>query len=451
MRYLLPVLFLFFLGCASSKKAEDVEPAPRWVNNRPVMEGYYIGIGSARKVGMKQEYVAEARQNALQDMASQISARVSATSVLHTIENEYGVSESYSERVEIESEDYLEGFEPVDFYESGNQYWVYFKIREDVYRKNKLRKRDEALTTALSKYRSGKREAEASRPMEAITFCLQGMEALKPFLGKDLTLHVHSSEETIDVGNELLGLLKKIVSGLELTAIDKQVEVKRGSSLSNPLEFKVTYKDQPVPGVPIHLNYSGGFLKSGHDRTDEEGMVSVDPGRITSGKNKERLEARIDHESITADAVSDVFIRSIVKNMPPATASKDVNILSPVLAVRVFSEGEHPGYDKNIREICGRKANKYHLNTMGGDETPDYSLDIDYRFEPGESAGGLTASYLVSELRFTDEHGNVIAREDIDDIKGVGYTSSDAREQAFETFTRRLERRYVERMLEERF
>ena len=101
MRYLLPVLFLFFLGCASSKKAEDVEPAPRWVNNRPVMEGYYIGIGSARKVGMKQEYVAEARQNALQDMASQISARVSATSVLHTIENEYGVSESYSERVEI--------------------------------------------------------------------------------------------------------------------------------------------------------------------------------------------------------------------------------------------------------------------------------------------------------------------------------------------------------------
>jgi hypothetical protein len=277
------------------------------------------------------------------------------------------------------------------------------------------------------------------------------MEALKPFLGKDLTLHIHSSEETIDVGNELLALLKKVISGLELIAIDKQVEVKRGSSLSEQLEFKVTYKDQVVPGVPIHLNYSGGFLKSGNGQTDEEGMVSVNPGRITSGKNRERVEARIDHESITANAVSDVFIRSIVNNMPPAIAATDVNILSPVLAVRVSSEGEHPGYDKNIREICSRKANSYHLNTMGGDETPDYSLDIDYRFEPGESAGGLTASYLVSELRFTDEQGNLIAREDIEGIKGVGYTSSDAREQAFETFTRRLERRYVERMLDKRF
>jgi len=451
MRYFLPVLFLFLLGCAASKKAEDVKPPPRWVKNRPVMEGYYIGIGSARKVGMKQEYVAEARQNALQDMASQISARVSATSVLHTIENEYGVSESYSERVEIESENYLEGFEPVDYYESDNQYWVYYKIREDVYRKNKLRKRDEALTAALSKYRSGKRKAEASRPIEAIKFCLQGMEALKAFLGKDLTVHVHSTEETIDVGNELLDLLTKVVSRLEFTATDRQVEVKRGSSLSNPLEFKVTYKDQTVPGVPIHLNYSGGFLKSGHDRTDEEGTVSVNPGRITSGKNRERVEARIDHESLAADAVSDVFIRSIVKNMPPATAGIDINVLSPVLAVRVSSEGEHPGYDKNIREICSRKANRYHLNTIDNDETPDYSLDIDYRFEPGESAGGLTASYLASEIRFTDEHGNVIAREDIEDIKGVGYSSSDAREQAFETFTSRLERRYIDRMLEERF
>ena len=451
MRYLLPVLFLFLLGCAASKKAEDVEPAPRWVKNRPVMEGYYIGIGSARKVGMKQEYVAEARQNALQDMASQISARVSVTSVLHTIENEYGVSESYSERVEIESEDYLEGFEPVDYYESENLYWVYYKIREDVYRKNKLRKRDEALTTALSKYRSGRREAEAGRPMEAITFCLQGMEALKAFLGKDLTVHVHSTEETIDVGNELLGLLKKVISGLELTATNKRVEVKRGSNLSEQLEFRVTYKDQPVAGVPIHLNYSGGFLKSGHDQTDEEGMVSVSPGRIISGKNRERLEARIDHESIAAGAVSDVFIRSIVKNMPPATAGIDVNILSPVFAVRVSSEGEHPDYDKNIREICTRKANKYHLDIIDNDETPDYSLDIDYRFEPGESAGGLTAAYLVSDIRFTNEHGDVIAREDIEGIKGVGYTPSDAREQAFETFTRRLERRYIDRMLEERF
>src|SRR6056297_2528084 len=136
MKYLLPLLFLFLLGCAASKKAEDVNPAPGWVKNRPVVEGHYIGIGSARKVGMKHEYVAEARRNALQDMASQISSRVSATSVLHTIEDAYGVSESFSERIEIESDSYLEGFEPVGYYESADQFWVYYRISQEEYTRN---------------------------------------------------------------------------------------------------------------------------------------------------------------------------------------------------------------------------------------------------------------------------------------------------------------------------
>ncbi|MEF8811159.1 MAG: LPP20 family lipoprotein, partial [Bacteroidales bacterium] len=314
MRYLLPVFFLFLLGCAASEKAEDVEPVPGWIKNRPVMEGYHIGIGSARMVGMKQEYVAEARKNALQDMASQISAHVSSTSVLNTIENAYGVSESYSERVEIESDNYLEGFEPVDYYESENQHWVYYRIKEEVYRKNKLRKRDEALTAALSKYRSGRREAEASHPIEAITHCLQGMEALKGFLGKDLTLH--SQEETIDVGNELLALLKKVISRMDITPVDKEVEVKRGSKLANPLEFRIIYNDKAVEGVPVALNYSGGYLKTSHRQSDERGHISVGLGSVISGRSRENFEAVIDHETIAAGAVSDVFIRSILKNIP---------------------------------------------------------------------------------------------------------------------------------------
>ncbi len=449
MRYLLPVFFLFLLGCAASEKAEDVEPAPRWVKNRPVMEGYHIGIGSARKVGMKQEYVAEARKNALQDMASQISAHVSSTSVLNTIENAYGVSESYSERIEIESEDYLEGFEPVDYYESGDQYWVYYRIKEDVYRKNKLRKRDKALTSALSKYKSGRREAEASHPIKSITQCLQGMEALKGFLGKDLTLH--TQEETINVGNELLALLKKVISRMDITPADKEVEVKRGSKLANPLEFRIIYNEKPVEGVPVSLNYSGGYLKSSHRHSDERGHISVGLGSVISGRSRENFEAVIDHETIAAGAVSDVFIRSILKNIPPQTATTDIHILSPVFAAQVYSKGELPEFDKKIHKLCRRKAEQYLLIPAGRDKSHDYSLHIRYRFEPGESAGGLTSAYLLSEIRFKNKQGELIAREDNQNIKGVGSTSAKARKKAFETFTRRLERRYIDRMLEERF
>lgn len=449
MRYLRPFLFLFLMGCAASEKAEDVNPAPAWVNNRPLVEGHYIGIGSARKVGMKHEYVAQARKNALQDMASQISSRVSTTSVLHTIEDDYGVSESYSERIEIESNSYLTGFKPVDYYESQGQYWVYYRISKNAYRENEIERREKALASALTKYRSARSEDESGRPMEAIASCLKGLEELKGFLGKDLS--VQAREDTMDVGRELLDMLRDVVSGLSLSAMTRQVEVKRGSSLPNPLEFRVTYKGQPVSGVPVTLNYSGGYLKYSLKQTDERGVVPVQPGRVTSGRSREALEAAVDHESIAVEAVSDVFIRSILKKIPSAKATSDIHILSPLLAVQISSEEDMPDYDGKIRGLCHRKAEEYQLVPAGPDQAHDYALHIRYRFKPGESAGSLTSAYLVSEMRLTGKDGNLIARTEIREIKGVGHAITEAREKAFQSFITRLTRRSVDQLLDERF
>jgi len=458
MRYLLPLVLLFLFGCAASEKAEDVNPAPHWVKNRPVVEGHYIGIGSARKVGMKHEYVAEARKNALQDMASQIASRVSSTSVLNTIENSYGVSESYSERIEIESDSYLEGFEPVDYYQSRGQYWIYYRISKQEYRRNEMERREKALESALSKYRSARDEAASRRPMEAIAFSLEGLEKLKGFLGKNLK--VETKQDSMDVGGELLGLLREITSALSLSPVEKQVEVKRGSSLSHPLKFRVTYKGQPVSDVPVTLDYSGGYLKSSLKKTDEKGMVSVAPGRLTSGRKREKMEAAIDHESIAVEAVSDVFIRSILKNIEPAGAASHIRIQAPVIAVEVSSPKDMPGYDDKVRGLCRRKAGQYHLVPTDGEIADqdydrgrgrDYSLHITYSFQPGESAGSLTSVYLGSELRLTDSKGKLVARNEISDIKGVGHTVKEAREKAFQSFLTRLKGRSLDRLLDERF
>ena len=440
MRYLLPFLLVFFLGCASSKKAENVNPAPGWVKNRPVMEGHYIGIGSARKVGMQHEYVAEARKNALQDMASQISSRVSATSVLQTIENDYGVSESFSERIEIESNSYLAGFEPVDYYESPNQYWVYYRIGKDEYRKNEIRRRNEAIGEAKEKYQSARDAISDHQPVRAIVACLQGLEALQGFLDEDL-----------EVGRELLSLLEEVVSGLSVSALDGSVQVKRGSSLEAPLKFQIHYKDSPVAGIPVVLNYSGGYLKSGLQKTSEKGMVAVDPGEVTSGRSHATVEAAIDHESLAVDAVSHLFTRSILKNIPPAQATSTIDILSPVLMVHVSSPKDLPDYDKKVRELCHRKAEEYRLLPAKPGKAHDYKLEVRYRFRPGESAGRLTSLYLTSRLSLTGPGGQTIARADIRDIKGVGHSISEARQEAFQTFLTRLSRRSLNQLLEERF
>jgi len=435
-----PLLFLFLLGCSTGKKAEEVNPAPGWVTNRPVVEGHYIGIGSARKVGMQQEYVAEARKNALHDMAAQISARVSSTSVLHTIEDAYGVSESFSERIEIESDSYLTGFKPVDYYESSDQYWVYYRISRDEYQRNETHRREEALGLARAKYQSARDEASAHRPVEAIGSCLQGLDALKGFLGEDLK-----------VGRELLSLLEEVVSGLAVTAMDEVVEVKRGSRLPRPLTFRVTYQGRPVPGVPVALHYTGGYLPSGLQETNEKGRVSTDPGQVTSGRSSASVEASLDHASMAANAVSDLFTRSILKNIPSAGASSMIEILSPLLRVQISSDGAMPDGEKRVRDLCRRKAEDYRLNPAGPEQDPDYSLHIRYRFEKGESAGSLTSVYLASELSLKDHNGQTIARSDSRAIKGVGHTTGEARQEAFQSFLTRLTRRSLDQLLQERF
>jgi hypothetical protein len=440
MKKLLPFLFLFLLGCASSKKAENVDPAPGWVNNRPVMEGYYIGIGSARKVGMQHEYVAEARKNALQDMASQISSRVSTTSVLQTIENDYGVSESFSERIEIESDSYLAGFEPVDFYETPDQYWVYYRISKNQYRQNEIRRREEAIGSAKERYQSAREAIGAHHPVKAIVACLQGLEALKGFLDEDL-----------EVGRDLLDLLKEVVSNLSVSALDESVKVKRGSSLETPLRFRINYKDRPVPGIPVVLNYSGGYLKAGHQKTNEKGIITVNPGEVTSGKSSERLEAAVDHESLAVEAVSDLFTRSILKNIPRANVAANIDILSPLLAVQISSDEDLAGYDAKIREQCHRKAEEYRLLPAEPDKSHDYMLEVRYSFSPGESAGRLTSVYLASELHLSDSTNQTIARANIRDIKGVGHSTPEARSEAFQAFLTRLNRRSLDQILDERF
>ncbi|MBM3436901.1 MAG: hypothetical protein FJY07_11875, partial [Bacteroidetes bacterium] len=148
--------FMIFASCAAKKQAAEFELQPEWMKQKPIIPGYYIGIGSAKKVGTSAEYTAQARKDALADLAGEVSSTISSTSVLHTIETEYGHSETYDQTIKTTVDDYLEGFEPAEAYETADSYWVYFRVEKETYYAMKAKKKMEAIETALAKYVSGK-------------------------------------------------------------------------------------------------------------------------------------------------------------------------------------------------------------------------------------------------------------------------------------------------------
>ncbi len=327
------VLMVLLTACAAKKQVAEFEAQPSWMKQKPIIPGYYVGIGSAKKVGTSSEYIANARKDALADLSGEVSTQISSTSVYHTIENNYGHVESYDQRIETTVEDYLEGFEPVEYYENNDSYWVYFRISKEIYAEKKELKKQEALMTALAKYNSGIEEEKSFRPKEALTFYLQGLQAIKPYLKEETS--VTYNESKTDIGNQLFSAMDQVLAALTIEPEIGEIKVKRGESPGQSLKFKVRYKDVPANGIPVEFTYTGGYLKTDRQNSDGNGLVFLQPEVIYSRNMQEQITAIINLKEIASKAVEDTFIRGLIlkKSIQPAIVK--ITIESPSMALRI--------------------------------------------------------------------------------------------------------------------
>ena len=99
---------------------------PNWVQKDLMIKTFH-GIGVVSKYN-SENYIQTAKNNALNDIASEISINISSELVDIMIEQS-GMSEEQS-RSEIQAltKADLEGYELVDTWDNGNEYWVYYKL-----------------------------------------------------------------------------------------------------------------------------------------------------------------------------------------------------------------------------------------------------------------------------------------------------------------------------------
>jgi len=443
-RYLI-LLLILFVSCTAKKKAAEFEMQPDWVKQKPYIPGYYIGVGSVKKIGTSADYTTKARQAALTDLAEEISSNVSATSVLHTIETEYGHSETFDQRIQVSTDDYLEGFEPVAFYETPDSYWVYFKIEKSTYHAMKEKKKQEAIATAVAKYQSGMQEQQINKPKEALTFYLQGLQAIKKYLNEETSTQLNGS--TLDIGNALYSSANEIINLLSIEAITKEINIKRGKSFDKTLLFKVQYKNKPAQDIPIEFSYTGGYLKKDRQNSDATGYVQLEPEPIFSKNSTEQIVASINLKEIAQKAVEDLFIRGLIlkRNLKPAIVV--INITNPSLAIVIADKTCNDAECDRINSIFNQ--NITHSNFKLASKTDsDYIFELNYTIKPGESAGGLVSVYLTGELKIINKNKNHIWTKQTENFKGVGYNADEAKEKAFNEFCNALDRKLFKQGLE---
>ncbi len=445
MRGILFVLMILLAGCAAKKQAAEFEAQPAWMKQKPIIAGYYVGIGSAKKIGTSAEYIANARKDALADLAGEVSAQISSTSVYHTIENKYGHIESYDQRIETTVEDYLEGFEPVEYYETNDSYWVYFRISKATYVEMKEQKKQEALITALAKYNSGLEEETASNPKEALAFYLQGLQAIKSYLKEETSVTFNSNR--MDIGNRLFSSMDQLLAALSVMPEINEIKVKRGTAYDKPIKFIVRYGETAARGIPIEFGYTGGYLKKDRQNSDGAGFVYLQPDVINSKNKQEQFSARINLKEIASKAVEDIFIRGIVLKKTILPAIVTINIGSPSMRMKI---SDNSCSDNE----CSRLNQAFVKNAVGSgyqitdNESSDFTFYLGLDYKKGDSAGGLVSVDLKGELKLTDQQNNTIWLKDISGIRGVGGNMQEAREKAFGELITTFDRNYIKQGLD---
>ncbi len=440
----LTMFVLLIFSCSSKKELAEEELKPDWVKQKPLVSGYYIGVGGAQKIGTMSEYTAKARENALTDMASEISSQVSASSVIHKIESYGGVSESFTERIEITTDDYLEGFEPVDAYETEDMYWVYFRIRKDTYREMKAKKKRKAMQAAAAKYTSGETAREEGKILQALSFYMQGMESLKGYLSEETITDYEGG--SLDVGNALYSAIDELVKKLSLEVQPQQISGKKGGEAREALQFTTSYANNPLGNVPLKLEYSGSYLSRDVLESKSEGSVEYRLDNVGRRPGNYKLTAAIDLQRLTNKAVQDLFIRGMMERKSMPEVRVDVLVEAPTMVLEVV-DSECEGLQcRELQEMFGNLCRQNGYLKVDEGNTADYRALLSYSYRNGEQAGGLIAVNIKGKLTLIDKNGSTLYMQELKNIEGIGRGAREAREKAFNEMKSALQRRYFDQL-----
>ena len=408
--FVLLIAFLM-LSCGSSSKATVEIEKPLWLIARPHIEGYYLDIGSARKIGYLDQYTKEAKENELADILTEISVRISSTSVLNQMEDKRGISEIFQNTIKATSSDFLVGYEKVDEFETETHYFMYFKLSKATYAEMKEKRKLEALSEAkefLMQASEFKKENDLSN---AFSYFVKVIERLKEYLGESNVMEVSGSKT--DVVELATQEIKKLLAEIQIQPYKNEIHCKLGKSIdSDDLRFYVfNSKKEELSNIPVIFEYTGGYLINKTKKTEHEGRVDHFIYQFKSDKDFEFFEARIDYERMLNEATKELIVRKLLEKNKVNSSKVFIYPILPKVFVLFSEKSSCP--EKHGEVLSGlvyQQLNENKYTIVNRQEEADFIIHIDYKlFEPATSGRIGVDLSLVVDLTLYKEKSKVFS------------------------------------------
>lgn len=424
-------LILLLLVCCTSKKniVENNTDVPSWIENFPISQSHYVGIGLADKNKNPVDFIKVAQKNALQNLISQIKVNLSSESYMISMEREYGFKKDVKSIIKVKAEDIIEGYELVGTYTKDNEYWAYYRLNKALYKEIKNKKIQAAIKE--SKFFLNKAILDTTSLKNKYIYYVSALKVLEPYFSESLTTEFNN--KNVNLFNEIITRFRSYINGYELYLSSETIN----NSLENvPTKINITVEHNKLiaPNIELFSSSESLNIKPISNETDQNGIqiISIENFKTISEFHSIRTDINFNNwlkETNSSDLINEIFEKINGRTLNSTVKAIVPNIFVKSIERHYGIENDHHDLKLEIESALSSLG----LKTVSEEKKAALVMTVNSLTEKGNQINGqkMFTSFLKMTIQVKDKKNNTIFSKRIDNIKGIQLSYDKADKDAY--------------------
>ena len=439
MRVVVPILFLFIIiSCASRLE-------PEWIASQQNAENYWFGVGSVEKPFYGDDIREEARSQALNEIASQISVDISGSFEQVITEHNLSLDEFATSVVKTRVDNKLLNIEIVDSYENKNRYYLLAKLSQTKYYKAIEKQRRNAVKTTLGLL--DKSESEFN--IQSFTYLSEAMNEIIPYM--DIPIEEEypvGSGKTINLYSYIKLLANTSINRFRLIPIQEAVEIKLGFSRDIQLGVKVVDNNSnaPIENVPVNC-YIDENNKSSFALSDKEGNCIFPVPSTTDDKPIQYVNFEVNMDEI----IESVQLFGV---LPKIQAQSTLKVIPTKIFIQILENnlGEatvNPYIQPVITEFFAQNFSANFVDTNNADLIISGSVNTRFVSDTPNDYGIYQVFGDATISISNGETGEEILKKSFNKVQGSDFqTNKEAANQSLKKMSEKITEDFLPEIIE---
>ncbi|MFT5979565.1 MAG: hypothetical protein ACI898_000324, partial [Flavobacteriales bacterium] len=342
------------------------------------------------------------------------------------------------------SDEKLEGFEVVDVYEDGKDYFILYRLSKAEHERIRQANKNAAMQVGYDYLTKARQAKDLGNLNSATDLYVHGL-----FETKDYWNEVNKwtdGEEQIYLDNTLFLEMKGMLDEVIFESNLDKIQLNSGNGFAQEVEITALLNGHPVSGLSIQTSFDNSKFRSTRTmKTDASGkvLIRIEEANLKNASNA--LEISLDLEALKPTDVDKKLLNPMVASVRKTNTVIPIRAVLPTVAFRVSEKnfGKELGTAR-LADPLRRELSKQGFNFSNQLSSVDYIIDIEGDTKEGGTSQGFHVAMLDMKWTLTDKQGTVIIQNSAGNIKGLQLTFEAAGLEAYKKGVSKMEKEVAE-------